>query len=51
MKYEYPLFSEQYLYAGEPEVGERATAWDVAMGLQAVDGLEVSEYLREIAGD
>lgn len=49
--YEYPLLTEQYLYAAEPEFGERASAWDVAMGLQAVDGLEVSEYLREVAGD
>ena len=49
--YEYPLLTEQYLYAAEPEFGERASAWDVAMGLQAVDGLEVSGYLREVAGD
>lgn len=49
--YEYPLFSDQYLYAAEPEVGERASAWDVAVGLQAVDGLEVSDYLREMAGE
>lgn len=48
---EYPMLYETYLYAGEPDVTERALAWDVAMGLQAVDGLEVSEYLREVAGE
>lgn len=45
------MLYETYLYAGEPDVTERALAWDVAMGLQAVDGLEVSEYLREVAGE
>ena len=49
VKYTYPLLTEEYLYAAEPEIAARATAWDVAMGLQAVDGLEVSEYLREVA--
>lgn len=48
---EYPVMYETYLYAGEPDVAERALSWDVAMGLQAVDGLEVSEYLREVAGE
>lgn len=48
---EYPMFYDTYLYAGEPDVTERALAWDVAMGLQAVDGLQVSEYLREVAGE
>ena len=48
---EYPMLYETYLYAGEPDVTERALAWDVAMGLQAVDGLKVSEYLREVAGE
>ena len=28
---------------------ERAEAWSVAIGLQAVDGLKVSDYLLELA--
>lgn len=48
---EYPMFYDTYLCAAELDVTERALAWDVAMGLQAVDGLEVSEYLREVAGE
>ena len=48
---EYPLLYDTYLCAADPEVAERALSWDVAMGLQAVDGLVVSEYLREMAGE
>lgn len=47
----YPDFYETYLYAAEPEVTERALSWDIAVGLQAVDGLEVSEYLRDVADE
>ena len=40
---------EEYIRQGEPEKKERAEAWRVAIGLQAVDGLKTSEYLHETA--
>ena len=39
----------EYLRQGEPQKKERAEAWSVAIGLQAVDGLKVSDYLLELA--
>ena len=40
---------EQYIRATEPGPKERAELWQTAIGLQKVDGLEVSEYLVEAA--
>ena len=40
---------DEYIRQGEPAQRERADAWRVAIGLQAVDGLKTSEYLRETA--
>ena len=40
---------DQYIRQGEPAQRERAEAWKVSIGLQAVDGLQVSEYLKETA--
>lgn len=40
---------EEYIKASEPHKRERAEAWRVAIGLQAVDGLQVSEYLKRTA--
>ena len=40
---------DQYIRQGEPAQRERAEAWRVAIGLQAVDGLKTSEYLQETA--
>ena len=40
---------DEYIRQGEPTQRERAEAWRVAIGLQAVDGLKVSDYLRETA--
>ena len=40
---------EEYIRQGEPQQKERAEAWRVAIGLQAVDGLKTSEYLHETA--
>ena len=40
---------DEYIRQGEPSQQERAEAWRVAIGLQAVDGLKTSEYLRETA--
>lgn len=40
---------DEYLRVSEPHTRERVSAWKTAIGLQAVDGLHVSEYLRETA--
>jgi len=42
-------FFDEYIRQGEPQKKERAEAWRVAIGLQAVDGLKVSDYLLELA--
>ena len=38
---------EEYIRQGEPGKKERAQIWRTAIGLQAVDGLQVSDYLKE----
>ena len=40
---------DEYIRQGDPQKTERAEAWRVAIGLQAVDGLKVSDYLLELA--
>ncbi len=40
---------DEYIRQGEPAQRERANAWRTAIGLQAVDGLQTSEYLQETA--
>lgn len=40
---------EEYLRQGEPDSAVRADLWQVAIGLQAVDGLKPSKYLIETA--
>ena len=40
---------DEYIRQGEPQKKERAEAWRVAIGLQAVDGLKTSEYLQNTA--
>lgn len=40
---------EQYIRQGEPNKQERAYAWQTAIGLQAVDGLKTSDYLKDTA--
>lgn len=47
---------EEYLREKEPQKKEKGYAWHTAIGLQAVDGLETSEYLvatarKNIEGD
>lgn len=39
----------EYIRNGEPDKKGKATAWKTAIGLQAVDGLQTSEYLRDTA--
>lgn len=40
---------EQYIRQNEPGRQERAYAWQTAIGLQAVDGLKTSDYLKDTA--
>ena len=48
MKEEYLNFDE-YIRQGEPSQREKAGYWQTAIGLQAVDGLKTSDYLKETA--
>ena len=40
---------EEYIRQGEPSVRQRAENWRTAIGLQAVDGLTVSDFLKQTA--
>ena len=40
---------DEYIRQGEPDKKEKAYIWQTAIGLQAVDGLSTSEYLKEAA--
>lgn len=40
---------EKYIRQGEPDRAEKSEAWQTAIGLQAVDGLNTSEYLLDTA--
>lgn len=40
---------DEYIRQGEPDKKEKAYIWQTAIGLQAVDGLKTSEYLKETA--
>ena len=40
---------DEYIRLGEPDKKEKAYIWQTAIGLQAVDGLSTSEYLKEAA--
>ena len=40
---------EEYMREKEPQKREKGYAWHTAIGLQAVDGLETSEYLLDVA--
>ena len=40
---------EEYIRQGEPGQIEKSEAWKTAIGLQAVDGLVISEYLLDTA--
>lgn len=39
----------EYIKLEEPKLEEKTVAWQTAIGLQAVDGLTISEYLLETA--
>ena len=40
---------DEYIRQGEPDKREKASIWQTAIGLQAVDGLQTSDYLKETA--
>lgn len=40
---------ESYIHGSEPDKKEKASAWKTAIGLQAVDGLQTSDYLKDTA--
>lgn len=40
---------DKYIRQGEPPMAEKARIWQTAIGLQDVDGLKPSEYLKETA--
>lgn len=47
---EFPTYQpdfEEYIRQGEPGKQERAQIWRTAIGLQQVDGLETSDYLKQ----
>ena len=48
MKEGYLVF-EEYIRQGEPDKKEKASIWRTAIGLQAVDGLKTSDYLKDTA--
>lgn len=39
----------EYIRQGEPEQAEKSEAWQIAIGLQQVDGLQTSDYLLDTA--
>ena len=41
--------SDEYIRQGEPTQREKASYWQIAIGLQAVDGLQTSDYLKATA--
>ena len=40
---------EEYIRHKEPAKAEKGYAWQTAIGLQAVDGIKTSEYLKQTA--
>lgn len=42
-------YFDEYIRNGEPDKKEKASAWKTAIGLQAVDGLQTSDYLKGTA--
>jgi hypothetical protein len=42
---------EEYIKQSEPSKKDLGYAWYTAMGLQAVDGLKTSDYLKKVAKD
>ena len=49
MQDKHPLDFDEYIRQGEPSKKEKASIWQTAIGLQAVDGLQTSDYLKQTA--
>ena len=47
-EYQFSEFDE-YIRQGEPDQQEKASIWSMAIGLQQVDGLQTSDFLRQTA--
>ena len=47
MRWQFEL--EEYIRQRELEQAEKSEAWQIAIGLQQVDGLKTSAYLLDIA--
>lgn len=50
-KKKWQLDLNEYICQGEPEQVEKSEAWQIAIGLQQVDGLTTSDYLLNTAKD
>lgn len=50
-KKKWQLDLNEYIRQGEPEQVEKSEAWQIAIGLQQVDGLTTSDYLLNTAKD
>ena len=46
-EYNWQYDLEEYIKQGEPERAEKSYAWQIAIGLQDVDGLKTSDYLLD----
>ncbi len=42
---------DEYIRQGEPDQREKASIWSLAIGLQQVDQLQVSRYLKQTAAE
>ena len=42
---------DEYIRQGEPDQQEKASIWSMAIGLQQVDQLHVSNYLKQTAAE
>ena len=49
MKNKWYLELDAYIRSGEPDLAEKSRNWMIAIGLQQVDGLTVSDYLLDNA--
>ena len=45
----HPIDFDEYIRQEEPSKKEKASLWQTAIGLQAVDGLQTSDYLKQTA--
>ena len=48
-EYDWQYDLDEYIRQGEADRAEKSAAWQTAIGLQDVDGLQISDYLLETA--